>query len=228
MLFSKQSLIVAAIVIGSFVALRGMRVAVAEEPTTDTKSESSTNILMPQQFRFEPSWRKPGDCGPMSLYVLMQLLGYPIDIEKVLTTTPFDPKKGCSLEVLSETSNVLGLQTMIRFVNPKDLPFVPRPFILHSNASLVTGIGHFLVVVNYSPERREYATINTDDDNFGWYPEAVVTRNFSGYVLVPSELTENHIVRILSYEFIALGVIICAAWIAKRLFDKDKVTSINP
>jgi Peptidase C39 family len=162
-------------------------------------------------MRFEPSWRKPADCGPASLYVLMRLLGRKTSAKEVLEAIPINPESGCTLEALREKSAQLGCPTTIRYVDPSDLSSVPCPFIAHYNGSLASGVGHFLVVVGYSPQRRQFRTLNTEGEFLTWTSEGMMCKNYSGYVLVPQERIEDRAALIFGYELIAIGGVV-AIW----------------
>jgi hypothetical protein len=140
---------------------------------------------LPKGLRFEPVWRQRGDCGPLSLYVLMRLEDRGVSVQEVEKVLPFDPERGCSLADIARAADALDFPTELRFVNPRDLPNVPFPFILHAAGSLETGTGHFLVVVGYSPEERLYQVIDTSYETFRSQTEESVCRDFSGYVLLP-------------------------------------------
>jgi hypothetical protein len=140
---------------------------------------------IPNDMKFEPRWRERGDCGPISLYVLMRLSDRKVSLEGVKRVLSFDPEIGCSLADVARAADALGFATELCFVNPKDLPTTSFPFILHQTGSLQRGIGHFAVVVGYSPETHLYSAIDTTYEQFHRVTEGALLSGFSGYVLVP-------------------------------------------
>lgn len=170
-----------------------------------------------KEMRFEPSWRRPADCGPVSLYLLMRLRGRNRSIDEVFDAISIDPNSGCTLGTLAEKSAKLGFPTAIKFVNPDELASVPFPFIAHYNGSLLTGVGHFLVIVGYSPETRKFRTFNTDGEFLTWTDEAKVATDYSGYVLIPQEALEDSSMRVLGYELIGIGVFLAIAFCWRRV-----------
>lgn len=142
---------------------------------------------VPSDWRWEPSWRTKSDCGPMSLYVLMKLLGHDASIDAVIQEVPIDETKGCALAALVEAGNRLGCAMTSRFVKPSELAALPGPFIAHCNGSQQTGVGHYLVIVAHSAETHRYLAINTDQDLCGWVPDATIQSQVSGYVVMPQD-----------------------------------------
>lgn len=165
-------------VIGSGGRVHGF-VDSAEVGTNDSDGQ------MPNDMKFEPPWREQGDCGPISLYVLMRLSDRKVSVEGIKRVLAIDPEVGCSLADVARAADALGFATELRFVNPKDLPTVSFPFILHQTGSLQRGIGHFAVVVGYSPEEHLYSAIDTTFEQFHKVTEGAMLSGFSGYVLVP-------------------------------------------
>lgn len=142
---------------------------------------------VPADMKFEPSWRERGDCGPVSLYALLRLCGFRSTIREVKQALPFDSDVGCSLAAVARAASALGLDASIRFVNSRDVLSIPRPFMLHSTGSIQRGIGHFTVIVGYSPATRLYSVIDADFGGTDLRTEDAVLRGYSGYVLVPEQ-----------------------------------------
>jgi hypothetical protein len=144
------------------------------------RDEPSDNDLL-----WKPPWREKGDCGPLALFVLLKLQEVPASVYTVKKLTPVDPQRGCSFVDLKETAERMGLQTEIRFVTPKRLSDLFRPFILHGVTSIEKNYGHYVVVVAHDGERKMYGAMDPVRERFGWYPEASLHYGYSGYVLVP-------------------------------------------
>jgi hypothetical protein len=140
---------------------------------------------LPAHLRFEPAWRESGDCGPMSLYVLMRLLDRKVSIAAVKNAVPIDSEIGCSLADVARGAEALGLETDIRFVKPDDVPRLDYPCILHTTGSLQKGTGHFFVVAGYDPQKREYSVVDIDVERALPTSEEALLNGFSGYVLMP-------------------------------------------
>jgi ABC-type bacteriocin/lantibiotic exporter with double-glycine peptidase domain len=146
---------------------------------------SSQKTAIPEFCMFEPSWHERGDCGPLSLFVLLTLLGFDPTIEEVKKNVPFDHVKGSSLDTLYNASKRFGLETEVLFVTPTKVRDLPPPFILHLATSEEKGFGHFLVVVGFDHTKKTIATINTDHTSLNWNPTSELLAHMSGYVLVP-------------------------------------------
>ncbi len=153
-----------------FIAMQPVSFAI--EPTSGTWS-------------WRPSWRDHADCGPNALYVLMNLEGHSVKLEDVKKQVPLAPVKGCSMETLIEAAEKLGFSLEARFVKPGDVSKMSRPFILHGVTSHEKDLGHFVVVVDFDSNKRNFALIDPIRETFGWNPETSVLYDFSGYVLVP-------------------------------------------
>lgn len=155
-------------------------------------AESAASRSLPAKYCWEPAWRDKGDCGPIALHVLFRLLGRRSSIPEVKQAVPFDAMRGCSLADLDVAARKFGVPVEVRFVNPRDLPSLPGPYILHAKVGLQDPAGHFLVVTGHSNSRGGvFATINTSDATFDWVPEASVASTFSGYVLTPASAQGN-------------------------------------
>lgn len=165
---------------------------------------------VPADMKFEPSWRERGDCGPLSLYALMRLCGFQTTIQEVKRVLPFDSDVGCSLADVALAAAALGLDADVRFVNAQAIPTVPRPFVLHATGSLQRGIGHFTVVVGYSPESRLYSVIDSDLGGTDLRTEDAVLRGYSGYLLVPEQAQYGWLRLILSAVLTCMGQVFSA------------------
>ncbi|GHT13542.1 hypothetical protein FACS1894170_09650 [Planctomycetales bacterium] len=140
---------------------------------------------------WKPTWLDKGDCGPNALYVLMNLEGKKVALAEVKKHLPFDPVKGCSLESMKTASDVLGFPVEVRFVKPSDVSQIPCPFILHGITSKEKHLGHFIVVINFDSQTRNYTLIDPVRETISRNPEASLLNNFSGYVLVPQRKTDR-------------------------------------
>jgi hypothetical protein len=140
---------------------------------------------------WKPSWFDKGDCGPNSLYVLMNLCGKKVSLQEVKKHLPFDSVKGCSLEAMQHAADELDFPIEARFVKPGDVSRIPRPFILHGITSKEKNLGHFIVVVNFDVQKRNYTLIDPVRETYTVNPESSLLGNYSGYVLVPQRQTDK-------------------------------------
>jgi ABC-type bacteriocin/lantibiotic exporter with double-glycine peptidase domain len=115
----------------------------------------------------------------------MNLEGHTVKLEDVKKLVPLDPIQGCSMETLINAAAKLGFALEVRFVKPEDISRLPRPFILHGITSQEKHLGHFLVVADFDPKKRNFALIDPIRETFGWNPESSLLYGYSGYVLVP-------------------------------------------
>jgi len=104
------------------------------------------------------------------------------------------------------------MRTEVKFVNPRELGNVPRPFILHGVTSLEKGIGHFAVIVDHDPQKGHYALIDPIGEAFRWNPEESVLYGYSGYVLVPVSPVGQRWDRWAAYTVLFVGAVILFAW----------------
>jgi hypothetical protein len=183
-----------------------------ENPTAATQ--------FPDSMKFEPLWRDRGDCGPISLYLLMRLQDRQVSVADVKAVLPFDPVKGCSLASIARAADALDFPTEIRFVNPKDVPNLFYPFILHSEGSLESGIGHFQVVVGYAPTTRRYYIIETNYENFRSQSEESLLRDFTGFVLLPKNSVGVIDSKLAGLVLICIGCAFAVAAIFLNRFRK--------
>ena len=166
---------------------------------------SSDNL--PHDMKWEPRWRDKGDCGPLSVYILMKLLGHEVSVQSVKEVIPFTSEQGCSLEVLSKGCQQLDFPARIKFVAPGDLANVPFPYILHRHISSEKKTGHFLVVTSYSSSKRQFSAINTNTERSEWYPKDRIFKKYSGYLLVPNRGFEAWRI-VLWIEIVCFGFVI--------------------
>ena len=171
-----------------------------------TTSNPKKEVTLPDGnnnfFQWEPTWRSPSDCGPMALYSLMKLCGHDTTLQEVSEAIELEPKVGCSMNDLLQGSKSLSFPAEARFINPNSLTAVPPPFIVHLKGSLKTGVGHFLLIVDYSDEKKQFAMIDTDRDFLGWVPKDSVLSLFSGYVLIPKGIGSNNKVNVLLFALL--------------------------
>lgn len=180
-----------------------------DEPLRDRQSSESSN----DEFSWAPWWRERGDCGPLSLFVLLKLQGKRVTVDDVKRLTPLSPEQGCSLADLHRASNKLGMGTEVRFVNPRDLGTVPRPFIVHGVSSIKQNLGHFAVVVDHDAKKGQYALIDPVFERCAWYPEASLLSGYSGYVLVPEAPIGQKPERWAAYSMVFVGATILSSWL---------------
>lgn len=160
-------------------------VSVSASPKLDTGEVAHEDeVEVPVEMRWEPRWRRPGDCGRSAAYVVLKLLGSDIEFERVASAVSIDPVAGCTMQSLQHAMESLGVTARVRFIDPEELSNVPRPFILHSADSLNESAGHFTVVAAFKASNRQYGIVDTSDEGFKWIPEASLQRQLSGYVLV--------------------------------------------
>ena len=171
---------------------------------------------VPADMRWEPPWRKPGDCGPAALFVFMKLEGKQVTMDEITGLLPVTPEKGCSLEGIHRAAGKLGMPTEVRYVKPRDLSDVPPPFILHGITSIETGVGHFRVIVDYDPQKKNYAQIDTDENEFLWNPEGTILDGYSGYVLVHKCQAARMWDCWIGYCLILLGGGVLLIWVLRR------------
>jgi ABC-type bacteriocin/lantibiotic exporter with double-glycine peptidase domain len=169
------------------VLFNGTNSGIYGAPINDNVLVSESATTVPDNLQFEPPWRKSGDCGPLALYVLMRLRDREVSVAEVEEVLPFDARTGCSFADITRAAEALDFATEVRFVNPRQLRQVPYPYILHGAGSLERGVGHFLVVVGFSPEKSEYYVIDTDYETLRSQTEESILMDFTGYVMRPKE-----------------------------------------
>jgi hypothetical protein len=160
-------------------------VSAANAIAGDAVTPATDPSPVPSNWRWEPSWRSPSDCGPMGLYVLLKLLDYDVSIDRVRQELPVDQDKGCTLASLTAASIRLGCPATGSFVSPDALSSIKSPYILHCNGSQISGVGHYLVIASHSAERKGFLVLNTDQHVCGWVPDDTIYSQFSGYILLP-------------------------------------------
>lgn len=160
-------------------------------PGRSTEVDSSQKDVGPSDiesdniFNWIPKWRQKGDCGPISLYILLNIEGKRISLDEVKNAIPFDEVKGCSMGSLLRAGESFGVPMEARFVKPASLVNAPCPFILHGFTSHEMNLGHFFVVVDCDLKTRKLAVIDPVRASFDWFPEDSVLHGYSGYILTP-------------------------------------------
>ncbi|MEM6484225.1 MAG: cysteine peptidase family C39 domain-containing protein [Pseudomonadota bacterium] len=130
-----------------------------------------------------PAYRSPGDCGRMSLYVWLRLLGCDVTVDDVNSRVEIGPN-GSSIEQLHKVSEELQIRGVVRFVKPSELRRVRKPFILHGDAGIAAEHGFFTVIVAYDP-LKGFAVVDPTNEFLGWFEEGRMASQASGYVLAP-------------------------------------------
>lgn len=168
-----------------------------EEPAGQTPGESFRLFLREGSaeakerqkgvFCWKPEWRTKGDCGPCALFILMALTGHEQPYSEVKRRISIDPDKGCSMMAMRQAAAELGFPVEVRFVNPKDITKIPRPCIIHGIISVQSGVGHFLILVDYHPESDTFDVIDPDYERFSPVKADSLLSTFSGYTIVSAE-----------------------------------------
>jgi ABC-type bacteriocin/lantibiotic exporter with double-glycine peptidase domain len=117
----------------------------------------------------------------------MALTGRTTPYSQIKQLITIDPEKGCSLKAIRQAAAVLGFPVEVRFVNPKEIRDIPRPCIIHGITSVQSGIGHFVILVDYHMERGTCDVIDPDYERFTEVKVDSLLSTFSGYAIVPLE-----------------------------------------
>jgi ABC-type bacteriocin/lantibiotic exporter with double-glycine peptidase domain len=115
----------------------------------------------------------------------MRLEGKQVSVDQVQQLVSLDPERGCSIQSLAEAAEQLGFPVEVRFVNPRDVIRIPRPFIFHGLSSIKKDTGHYVLAVEYDVKNDLFHMINPVRERYGRSPRDSLLRGFSGYVLVP-------------------------------------------
>jgi ABC-type bacteriocin/lantibiotic exporter with double-glycine peptidase domain len=116
----------------------------------------------------------------------MALQGHPVTYTQVKERIRVDPEKGCSLKSMREAATELGFPVEVRFVNPKLITGIPRPYIIHGKSSPQSLTGHFLVVVGYDGTKGTFDVIDPVFERFSSPKVEWVLGNFTGYTIIPT------------------------------------------
>jgi hypothetical protein len=177
----------------------------------------------PPELRFEQDWNRGPYCGPNSLYVLLRLMGQPRSLEEVRQGISVDQRQGASLESLAERATALGLPCGVRFVSAADLGSLPAPYIAHATQSTPDQgeLGHFLVVFDYEDASDRLGVIDGTAGSHYYVPRGILSRSFSGYVLVPEEASVGMVAQrtlrfVLGGSAALAGILAIAAWLGPR------------
>lgn len=179
----------------------------------------------PATFNWIPEWKERGDCGRSALFVLMRLEGRDVSLWELKDRIPVDPIHGCSLASLAETAEKLGLPVEVKYVNPRDITRIPRPFILHGISEKKENIGHFIVVVDYDPKEKNLTLIDPVRERLSVNPLDSLLMGYSGYVLLPKKTTGQRWNQLTGAVFFLGGCLlllsVCANLASKR---RSKIT----
>ena len=182
----------------------------------------------PEALDVKPAWRDPGDCGRQSLYALMHLEGHNAVFADVSKTLVFDAKVGCSLADVARAAEALGFPVEVRFVNPRDLPSLPFPYIMHTAGSLQRGTGHFVLIVGHSPNDHTYSVMDTDQETVRPQSERSLLLGFTGYVLLPKSSVRATWSGVTSWLLLGMGAAFAGAAFLRHFFHKSPLSKSAP
>lgn len=146
-----------------------------------------TGAELPERLKAEPVWAKGPNCGPNSLFVYLKLLGVNVNYSELSGKCAVDPVSGASVNSLLGIACDYGVKSEVRFLSPELLPRLPFPLVAHLNNSHSAGAnGHFLVIFEFRDADRAFGTIDGTSGIVSYRPLDVLSREFSGYVLLPT------------------------------------------
>lgn len=161
-----------------------------------------------------PEWRRKGDCGPVTLYLLMKVEGKAVSLDQVQQLVSLDPDRGSSIQGLAEAAEQLGFPVEVRFINPTKLTEIPRPFVFHGISSIKKSTGHYVLAVGYDEKEDVFYLIDPIREVSSTNPRDSVVRGFSGYVLMPQYHAIQKWDRIAGFSLLVTGVfILCLVFI---------------
>lgn len=138
---------------------------------------------LPREFRFERPWQNGKMCGPVALYILLNLQGRVVSYEDVRggMTVGAD---GTSMAALQDTAAQFGVRLRPVKVAADDLKTLPTPFLVHW---MPTGddpsTGHFDVVIGHV-EGIGYDTVDTSQCLLKRINYSSASPQFDGYALI--------------------------------------------
>jgi len=187
-----------------------IRSAAASPPSAEIESSAV--------FPFQPWWREKGDCGILSLFLLMRLNDQSVTVDQIKKSMSGKfLADGCTLADLTQVAGFHDFSTEVRFIKPVNLREIDFPCILHTTGSIEKNIGHFIVLVGYNSDKRQFATISTDLEDLLWFNENTILDSMSGYIITHQSRFDR-MLSLVSRILIYLGVfslfIILLRWLA--------------
>lgn len=139
---------------------------------------------LPLHLRFEQSWQRGKNCGPVALFFLLALNGKTVALNDVLAKVPVNDD-GSSLADLQAAAQYFGLDTDIVRLTPDGFADLPCPSIIHwTTVTSEPQLGnHFDVFLGYQPALG-CDVIDTTNGRVAAIAQAVAITRFSGYALI--------------------------------------------
>jgi hypothetical protein len=170
----------------------GTKTAMAGEPVgSDAKDDGSIlkkfeQSNVPAAFETQPKWQQPDRCGLNCLYALIRLVEPGITYESIQSRAGKPPPGGFTMSELVSIAGKVGVRVLMIKGDPNRLRDLEPPVILHLGDP--SHSGHFICYV-----RRHGDNFIMADGTSGTqyvvggehHPLAVLTREASGYMLVP-------------------------------------------
>lgn len=166
-----------------------------EQPRSARDRTSGIKLTLPEKipevpakYRFERQWQDGKLCGPVGLYVLLNLWGRQTTFDKVRAKIPIT-EEGCSLSDIISAASSFGLGLKPVRITPEDLKRLPKPCIVHWETHDPEGkrLGHFDVLLRHVDESG-YDIVYTADCVVKRLQYRVAATKFTGFALVRSGL----------------------------------------
>lgn len=190
-----------------------------KKPDSDAVLPPPIMPSLPDSIRLEKGWQSGPNCGPVSLFFLLRLLGYNVDRDEVLNRVSVTAE-GCSLADLQAAAAHFGMKTKTIKFTPEDRLGFQRPYIIHWIArDGRQARDHFDVVVRNNQDGSAEIIDGTDAVAKQLSARVVVER-MSGYALIPDESAPWWLIVLwIAFAGVGLG---CAAILLSDLFGKRK------
>jgi hypothetical protein len=190
------------------------------EPSPSEFAKLLQRDRVPIKTPFLAEWQRNNLCGLNSVYLMLRLLNRRVSYATFLAEVEPVNEAGLSLAEMRDLAERLGLPCEVVRGSPSALDRISPPAVFHLGEE--GPAGHFVVFYAERPTRtgpvREFTDGTTGlywdltDENLAW-----LTRNWSGYVLVPRRQVFPEVIRVLACIAWALTIVLWCELGLKRL-----------
>ncbi len=176
-------------------------------------------------YLLESDFQQGKNCGPNSLYVLLLMLGVDCSYDDVLASVPVNERGSSMADIIDAASDFGVTLRPLQDVPPEKLGNLPMPLIARFNtpgksAGSFDGLGHFVVVTGHDDEKRHFRQVDPSACSYLRASDAVVGRMFSGFCLVPDEVTPQAPSALRKLLWFAAFAIVLSWWLMFEIYFK--------
>ncbi|WP_167547111.1 cysteine peptidase family C39 domain-containing protein [Stieleria maiorica] len=160
-----------------------------------------------------PGWRESVSCGPNALYVYLRGQGADVSLADVRDLVSVS-RKGASFASMADAAATLGVESRIVQTSPEVLKTLPCPCVILYHAK-GTQPGHYFVLAE--SDRQGFRLFDPLTTLTTTVSTAELSREWTGYVLIPSEAP------VASGQWLLAGFFGCTLWLGMGLWRRSSL-----